>query len=407
MAAPGSRRILTVNSGSSSLKLALYEMGSGAPTTLVCAGTIERIGLGSGSFSARDGGGRELHAERAAFPDHASALRRFLAWLDGRTGGRRCDAAGHRVVHGGRDYTQPLRVTPDVLAALKRLIPLAPAHLPNELEAMEILGAAYPDLPQVACFDTAFHRHMPRVAQMYGLPRDLLNAGVLRYGFHGLSYEYILGELAREAGPETANGRVVIAHLGNGSSMVAVRGGRGVETTMGFTPLGGLVMSTRPGDLDPGVLLYLLREQGMSPSALDRLLNRQSGLLGVSGLSSDMRDLLDQAAANPRAAEAIALYCYAAKKALGGLVAALGGLNTLVFTGGIGENAPEIRQRICERLEFLGIQIDPARNANGAPVISSSGGTVTVRVMRTNEDLMIARHTAAVLDAQEGAASEP
>ena len=396
------RRILAVNSGSSSLKFAVFHTASRA-VTLECGGTLDRIGLESGHFQVHDSGGQTLHDERLSVPDHPAALSHVLAWLENRPGGARLDAAGHRVVHGGARFTQPARITPEVLAALRTLIPLAPGHLPSEIAAIEALARDYPTMPQVACFDTAFHRRMPRVAQVFGLPRDLLDDGILRYGFHGLSYEYILGELVREAGAEAAHGRLVFAHLGNGSSMAAVAGGQSRDTTMGFTPLGGLVMSTRPGDLDPGVFLYLLQAKGMSPAALDTLFNRKSGLLGVSGSSSDMRDLLSRAASDPHAAEAVDLYCYAARKALGGLVAVLGGLDTLVFTGGIGENAAEVRQRICVNLAFLGIELDAARNVANAPVISSGTSRVTVRVMKTNEELMIARHTLTVLGSAEGA----
>ena len=303
---------------------------------------------------------------------------------------------GHRVVHGGIHYSEPQRVTPELIAALRELIPIAPDHMPQAVQAIQAAVEAYPGLPQVACFDTAFHRHMPRTAQLYPLPRHLADEGVVRYGFHGLSYESILREL-RALAPREAEGRVVIAHLGNGASMAAVRGGIGIDTTMGFTPAGGLMMGTRPGDLDPGVLLYLLVERGMTPAAVNELVNQQAGLLGVSGISADMRDLLEKEATDAQAAEAITLFCYQARKYLGALVAVLGGLDTLVFTGGIGEHAAPVRLRICEGLDFLGIRIDPDRNAAHAPAISREGGPVTVRVLRTDEDLMIARHTSELL----------
>ena len=403
---PRLKRILTVNSGSSSLKFALYNASTPGAEMIEYSGTLDRIGLDGGRFYVRDAEARTLHDEHVSVATHASALQHVLAWLDKQPDGRRLDAAGHRIVHGGMWYTQPQRITPDVIARLNELIPLAPAHLPNELAAIDALSVEYPDMPQVACFDTAFHRNMPRVAQLFGLPRDLLDDGVVRYGFHGLSYEYILGELSREAGAEVANGRVIIAHLGNGSSMVAVSSGRSIDTTMGFTPMGGLVMSTRPGDLDPGVPLFLLQARGMSSSELGTLFNQRSGLLGVSGTSSDMRDLLERSASDTFAVEAVALYCYVAKKTLGGLTAALGGLDTLVFTGGIGENAPAIRWGICTNLEVLGVQPDEGRNAASAPIISSAGSRVQVRVMKTDEELMIARHTVAVLDISEGAGGE-
>ena len=276
-------------------------------------------------------------------------------------------------------------------------MPIAPDHLPQSIQAMQAAVKAYPNLPQVACFDTAFHRHMPRIAQLYPLPRHFADEGVIRYGFHGLSYEYIMQEL-RAMAPQEAEGRVLIAHLGNGASMAAVRGGIGIDTTMGFTPAGGLMMGTRTGDLDPGVLLYLLAERGMTPAALNELVNRQAGLLGVSGISADMRDLLERESADGHAAEAVALFCYQAKKYLGALAAVLGGLDTLVFTGGIGEHAASVRLRICEGLEFLGIRIDPRRNEAHAPVISREGSSATVRVMQTDEDLMIARHTRELME---------
>jgi acetate kinase len=292
---------------------------------------------------------------------------------------------------------EPQRVTPELIAILKGMIPMAPDHLPQTMAAMQVARKAYPDLPQVACFDTAFHHHMPRIAQMYPLPRHFTDKGLIRYGFHGLSYEYILQELRRVA-PEEVGGRIIIAHLGNGASMAAVRGGIGIDTTMGFTPAGGLMMGSRAGDLDPGVLLYLLAERGMTPAALNVLVNQQAGLFGVSGISADMRDLLEKEATDSHAAEAVALFCYQAKKYLGALTAILSGLDTLIFTGGIGEHAAAIRLRIAEGLEFLGIRMDPRRNEAHAPVISRQGSPVTVRVMKTDEDLMIARHTRELIE---------
>jgi acetate kinase len=281
------------------------------------------------------------------------------------------------------------------------LAAIVPDHLPQAIAAIRAVQRAYPLLPQVACFDTAFHRRMPRVAQIFALPRRFADDGVLRYGFHGLSYESIMQQL-RALDGVAANGRVVIAHLGNGASMAAVRGGRGIDTTMGLTPTGGLVMGTRSGDLDPGVLLSLLQRERMVPTALNALVNRQAGLLGVSGISADMRDLLARQATDPAAAEAIELFCYQARKFLGALAAALGGLDTLVFTAGIGEHAAPIRERICAGLEFLGIRLDPERNRAHAPIISAEGSLVTVRVMTTDEDRMIARHTVQVAHIQGG-----
>ena len=391
MASERTLHILTINSGSSSVKFALYAMGEREP--LLFAGSMERIGLPAGSFQAQDADGANLVDECRDLPDHATALSRLFSWLRQAAPDREIDAVGHRIVQGGVAHRQPQVLTPELIATLRTLIPLAPDHLPHELQAIRAVCRLNPALPQVACFDTAFHRRMPTVAQTYALPRIFRQQGVIRFGFHGLSYEYIMCELRTLAGADVANGHIVIAHLGNGASMAAVHHGKSIETTMGFTPMGGLVMSTRPGDLDPGVVLYLLQEQGMSPAVVNHLLNQQSGLLGVSGVSSDMKDLLDKARDNPQAAEAIDLFCYHAKKYLGALTAALGGIDTLIFTGGIGEQAPEIRRRICEGLAFLGIEVDAERNAANAPIISSPSGPVTTRVMKTDEELMIARHT--------------
>ncbi len=301
-------------------------------------------------------------------------------------------------MHGGPEYSEPQRITQRVIERLRELISFAPEHLPHQVKAIEIATRRHPDLPQVACFDTAFHHGMPAVSRYFPLPRALRAEGLVRYGFHGLSYSYILGELAREAGGAAATGRIVIAHLGNGCSMAAVKNGKSVDTTMGFTPTGGLVMGTRSGDLDPGLVLHLLEARGIDTAALRHLLNRESGLIGVSQISSDMQDLLRHEAANAQAAEAIALFCYQAKKFLAAMAAALGGLDTLVFTAGIGENAPSIRERICEGLEFFGIRVDRERNRGGEAVISAAGSPVTVRVMRTDEEIMLARLTNAVLN---------
>jgi len=388
-------RILTINTGSSSLKIALYHIShrDGDPAEeLELQAVAERIGAPDSRLHVEDGGGASLFAHQGALPDHAAALQAFLDWLRERGDAARPDAAGHRVVHGGSRYREPQLITDEVVAALRDLVPIDPDHLPQAIDAIEATRRAYPAIPQAACFDTAFHRHMPRVARQYALPREIEEAGVIRYGFHGLSYEYVMSEL-RTLDPVVAGGRVVVAHLGNGASMAAVCSGVGIDTTMGFTPTGGLVMGARSGDLDPGVMLYLLEERNMDAAALSKLVNKQAGMLGVSGTSSDMQDLLDREAGDERAAEAVALFCYSAKKYLGALVAALGGLDALVFTGGIGEHAVPVRERVCADLSFLGIDIDPARNGANAPVISRDGASVPVRVIKTNEDLMIARHT--------------
>jgi acetate kinase len=297
---------------------------------------------------------------------------------------------GHRVVHGGTAYDQPRLVTPELLDTLRSLIPIAPEHLPQEIAAIEAVARLHPGLPQVACFDTAFHRKMPRVAQLYGLPRELADQGILRYGFHGLSYEYIAGEAPR--------GRVIAAHLGNGASLAAIRDGASVDTSMGFTPTGGILMSTRSGDMDPSVILYLEREIKMAPEQVAAILNERSGLLGVSGLSSDMTDLLAAESGNPAAAEAIAVFCYQARKYIGAYAAALDGVDTLVFTGGIGENAAPVRWRICQGLGYLGVRLDEQANDRNAGVISGPESRVSVRVIRTNEELIVARHARRALD---------
>jgi acetate kinase len=384
-------RILTINSGSSSVKFSLYQMGT--EESLQLSGIFGEIGQGNGYFHAKDAGNNLLLELQRNLPDYDAAFKLFFEWFKTRPEGKGLDAVGHRVVHGGSMYLRPEIVDDNLLTELDSLIPLAPDHLPQEISAIKEFRRAFPDLLQVACFDTAFHRSMPNVAQMFALPRELRQAGVTRYGFHGLSYEFILGELSKEAGAEKANGRVIIAHLGNGASMVAAKNRKSMDTTMGFTPAGGLVMSTRSGDLDPGVVLYLLKEKGMDIAAANRMINKQAGLLGVSGLSSDMKTLLDAETSDSRAAEAVELFCYQARKFVGALAAVLGGIDTLIFTGGIGENSPPIRERICKDLEFLGIYIDGDRNSESAPILSRDQSPVTVRVMKTNEELMIARHT--------------
>jgi acetate kinase len=410
--------VLTINSGSSSLKFSLYEMGPGE--TAVLSGSMERIGLRGGRFRARDAAGNSLADAQPQLPDHDAALKMLLDWLHEREKGDRVpsgchlperpggghplgvaqmgtvpfflSAVGHRVVHGGPRHSRPEIVTADLLAALEENVRLAPAHLPHELQAIRAVERHYPGLAQVACFDTAFHRHMPEVAQRFPLARSLWHEGVLRYGFHGLSYEYIMDKLRQEAGAE-ADGRVIVAHLGNGASMAAVRAGQCLDTTMGLTPAGGLMMGTRSGDLDPGVLLYLLLEKGRSAATVDYLVNERAGLIGVSGTSSDMRDLLEREPSDPHAAQAVEMYCYHARKQLAALAAVLGGLDSLVFTAGVGANSAVIRERICRGLDFLGIRLDAARNQANAALIGAADSPVIVRVMKTDEELMIARHT--------------
>jgi acetate kinase len=386
-------RVLTVNTGSSSAKLGVYAVGEGE--RLLLSGTASRLGLPGGGLEVSRPGDT-TPPDRTASGTHGDALAKFLD-LVGEEAGGRLDAVGHRIVHGGPHYAAPVRVTPEVLDDLRGLEELAPDHLPQAVAAIEAVSAARPGLTHIACFDTAFHRTLPPVAQLVPLPRGL---GVERFGFHGLSYEYVLSRL-RELDPASAGERVLLAHLGNGASMAAIRGGVCVETTMGFTPAGGLVMGTRPGDLDPGVLVHLARTQGLDADALDELINKRAGLLGVSGLSPDMKDLLESD--SPAAAEAVELFCYQARKFVGALSAVLGGLDTLVFTGGIGEHAATIRGRICAGLGYLGLAIDPERNAEHAPILSAPESDVTLRVIATDEDLMIARHTRDLVAAEAGA----
>jgi acetate kinase len=390
--------ILVLNAGSSSIKFALFG-ASATPSRagILCDGQMSGIGHAV-HFMAADGAGAALQDEHLpGGTDHEAALDALLRWIDGRYAGQKLIGAGHRVVHGGARYTEPVLIDAQVVKELRRLVPLAPLHQPHHLAAIAALFKLHPGLPQVACFDTAFHHTQPAVASAFALPSELTADGVRRYGFHGLSYEYIAGALAQTAGPQTARGRVVVAHLGSGASMCAMVDGRSVATTMGFTALDGLPMSRRCGNLDPGVVLYLMQEKNMSADAITSLLYNESGLWGVSGVSDDMQELL--ASDDPRAAQAIDLFVYRIGRELGSLAAALGGLDAVVFTAGIGEHAAEIRRRVCNAADWLGITIDTAANAGHGPRISASAGRVSAWVIPTDEDLMIARHTAALLPA--------
>lgn len=399
-------QILTLNSGSSSLKFALYEARHGdvsdAPG-LCCErvrhGAIQGIGRSPStiSISQRDGDTRTIDAD---FPDRDAALHWLLAELDREGTWNELTAVGHRFVHGGLAFREPVLVTGDVRGAIERLLPLAPTHIPGELAALDAIARARPSLPQVACFDTAFHADIPRTARLFGIPHRLAQDGVLRYGFHGLSYEYVTTAL-RARGQLGA--RTIVAHLGNGASMAAIADGKCIDTSMGFTPAGGFVMSTRSGDIDPGVLLYLLEERKMPVEEVDAIVRSTGGLLGLSGTASDMRDLLTRSASDERAADAVAVFCYQIRKFLGAYTAILCGLDTLVFTGGIGENSPEIRARICDSLECFGIRLDADANAAGAPIISHEGSSVKVHVVRTDEESVIARHTLRVVIQSAGA----
>jgi acetate kinase len=393
---PASPRILTINGGSSSIKFALFEAGDSLQRIL--EGGIERIGLPDAALSVKGLNPADNFSRSVTAPDHTVAVGALMDWIEERIGRDALTAVGHRVVHGGPKYSEPQRITAEMVEELHQLSPFDPEHLPEEILLTEAFHRRFPELPQVACFDTAFHHDLPRVARMLPIPRRYEAEGVRRYGFHGLSYAYLLGELARLAGAEAAQGRIILAHLGNGASLAAVRRGKSVDTSMSFTPTAGVPMSTRSGDLDPGLHWYLARTQGLDAKRFNEMVNFQSGLLGVSETSSNMRDLLDRETRDTRAAEAVALFCYQVKKWIGSFTAALRGLDTLVFSGGIGENAPLIRERICDGLGFLGIELDKEHNAENAGLISPDACRVKVRVIRTDEEIMIARYVIGVLN---------
>jgi acetate kinase len=386
--------ILTINAGSSSIRFALFEAGARLQRRL--EGKVDRIGSHRATlaFSSRINNREEQGS--VDIPVGTSATGFLIDWLESRAAFQSTRVVGHRVVHG-MHHSAPTGVTPALLQELRRIQPFDPEHLPLEIELIEEVARRHPQLPQVACFDTAFHRDMPRVAKQIAVPRRFEQLGLQRYGFHGLSYTYLMEELARQQDPAASTGRIILAHLGNGASMVAARDGGSIDTSMGLTPASGLVMGTRSGDIDPGLFRFLARAEMMTAGQMDHMLNHESGLLGVSELSADARELLERESSDVRAAEALALFCYQAKKCIGAHAAALGGLDTLVFTGGIGENAPPIRGRICTGLEFLGIHLDPQRNIGNASVISPDGAPVTLRVIRTDEELVIARSCAALV----------
>jgi len=383
-----SGQILTINGGSSSIKFALYQAGETLSRGL--HGKVDRIGLSGTNLTFQDAPGKPSTGQNLAAADHKSAATTLIDWLETQLDFASVKAVGHRIVHG-MQHTAPELVTQELLDELHRLRPNDPEHLPREIELIEAFRQRHPRLPQVACFDTAFHRTMPRVAKLLPLPRRFDAKGIQRYGFHGLSYAYLLEELARLGDPAAKKGRVILAHLGNGASLAAVRDGQSIDTSMGFTPTAGLVMSTRSGDLDPGLAPYLARTEKMTTPEFYKMVNHESGLLGISETSSDMRDLLALEAGDVRAAEAVALFCYQAKKWIGSFAAALGGVDTLVFAGGIGENCPAIRARICEGLGFLGIEVYEPSNLKNEAVISPDSSRACVRVIRTDEELMIAR----------------
>jgi acetate kinase len=387
--------ILTLNGGSSSIKFALFENSDSLQQIL--NGGLNRIGqpkaiLGVNGNNPADTFSREVIAE-----NHTVAVGILMDWIEARIGNQGLRAVGHRIVQGGPKYSKPQRITADMLEELHRLSPFDPEHLPEEILLTEAVYHRFPDIVQVACFDTAFHHDMPRVAQLLPIPRKYEAHGIRRYGFHGLSYEFLMEELPALIGKEAAQGRVILAHLGNGASLAAVHGGKSMDTSMSFTPTSGIPMSTRSGDLDPGLIWYLASIEGQDAKQFNEMVNFQSGLLGVSETSSDMQDLLAHETQDIRAAEAVALFCYQVRNWIGAFAAALGGLDSIVFSGGIGENAPSVRERICEGLGFFGVTLNPSCNTKNQGVVSSDASRVTICVIRTNEELMIARSVSHVL----------
>ncbi|MEO8747357.1 MAG: acetate/propionate family kinase [Rhodanobacter sp.] len=386
--------ILSLNAGSSSIKFALFEIKDSGQLTASSRGEVDAI-ASAPRFSARDARGVVLLDENWARQAFDGLMGKVITWIEARLGSDRLIAVGHRVVHGGADHERPERVTAELLTELDRLVPLAPLHEPHNLAPIRAIAAARPKLPQVVCFDTAFHHSMPTVATRFALPREYDDAGIRRYGFHGISYEFIAARL-REIAPALAQGRVLAAHLGNGASLCAMLDGRSIDTTMGFSALDGLVMGTPCGNLDPGVILYLQQERGLTTTQVEDLLYRRSGLLGVSGgIASDMRTLL--ASDDKHAKEAIELFVFRIAREIGALTSSLGGLDGIVFTAGIGEHAPAIRAQVCRRLAWLGVQLDAEANTANAALISTAQSHVEVRMIPTDEEALIARHTLAVI----------
>lgn len=393
-----SPRILTLNAGSSSIKFALFERQTELKRLI--SGAIERMGTSETALILKTSDGkREKRPLKAA--TSGDAVKQILELLREKGGAKEISAVGHRLVHGGPRHFAPEIVTKDLLSELDRVASLDPDHLPREIELINVVGKFQTQWPQVACFDTAFHEHMPLVAQWLAIPRHYHAQGVRRYGFHGLSYTFLMHELGRLAGGDAAKGRVVLAHLGSGSSLAAVHEGKSVDTTMGFTPASGVPMGTRSGDVDQGLVDYLARSEQMTPKQFQRMVNHDSGLLGISETSADMRDLLDHEASDKRAAEAVELYCYQVCKAIGGLAAAMNGLETLVFSGGIGENAPQVRHRICKHLQFLGLTLDDEQNNKSAQRISDDSASATVWVIPTDEEQVIAQSVIKLLKLSE------
>lgn len=391
---PANPRILTINGGSSSIKFALYQTGEPLQRSLY--GSIDRIGLSGTNLTFSDSTGNRKDSLVLESSDAESASNFLIDWLTKQIDFSLIRGVGHRVVFGMK-HTEHELITQELLNELHRISPYNTNHLPAQVELIEALQRRYPKLSQVACFDTSFHHTMPRVARLLPIPRRFDSIGIQRYGFHGISYAYLIEELARIAGAKAAQGRVILTHLGNGSSLTAVHGGKSIDTSMGFTPTSGLPMSTRPGDLDPGVALYLMERENLTVKEFNNLINHESGLLGISETSSDMRDLINRQSGDVRASEAVELFCYYTRKWIGAFAAVLGGLDTLIFSGGIGENSPQVRARVCDGLEFLGIELEEKRNANNDSVISSADSRVAARVIRTDEEYMIAKIVCRIL----------
>ena len=386
---------MTINGGSSSIKFALFEIG--AELRRLMEGSIERIALSDRTFRVKGINKEDNFSHAIAAQDHKAAVIIFMDWIEKRSEHYELSAVGHRVVHGGPKYSQAQRVTDEMIRELHRFVPFDPEHLPEEILLSEAFTRRFPDVPQVACFDTAFHDDLPAVSRLLPIPRRYEALGVRRYGFHGLSYEFLMEELSRADGTGKAKGKVILAHLGNGASLAAVRDGKSIDTSMSFTPTAGVMMSTRSGDLDPGLFLYLKSTEKMDAEQYNEMVNFHSGLLGISEISSNMQDLLNIETEDARAADAVAMFCYQVKKRIGSYAAALGGLDTLVFAGGIGENAPLVRARICEGLQFLGIELHETQNARSAGVISADTSRVMVRVIHTDEEYMIAKTACRIL----------
>ncbi len=389
-------RVLAINGGSSSIKFSLFE--ANGSLRRIYEGAIERIGQSDSTLHVKGLSTADNFSRVVMISDHSVAVSVLMDWLQKQRDSETISAVGHRIVHGGPKYSKAQKTTPEMVAELHRISSFDPQHLPDEIKLIEAFQRRFPNLLQVACFDTAFHHGMPRVAQIISIPRRYEAQGVRRYGFHGLSYAFLMEELARLAGPEVARGRIILAHLGNGASLAAVHNNEPVDTSMGFTPTSGLLMGTRSGDVDPGLVSYLALTENMNTKQFAEMINFQSGLLGISETSSDMQVLLDSEKQDVRAAEAVAAFCYQVKKFIGSYAAALGGLDQLVFAGGIGENASVVRARICSELDFLGIELDQQRNEAHAPLISSDVSRVKVRVIHTDEEIMIARAAMGILD---------